>query len=64
MFANVILYFFLYFTTDNYVTAVLPEQDSSTVNWKLHNVLSITVSSDLLQKLRFAWPCPTPSGLQ
>jgi len=33
------------------VTVVLPEQDSSTVHWQLHNLLSITVSSSLLQKI-------------
>jgi len=34
-----------------YVTVVLPEQDSSTVHWELHNILSITVSSSLLQNI-------------
>jgi len=32
------------------VTAFLPEQDSSTLHWKLHNLLSITVSSSLRKK--------------
>jgi len=34
---------FLYFITDHLSDSVLPEQDSSTVHWKLHNLLSITV---------------------